>query len=64
MVQPETILARDWDYQLARNFYGAVELDGAEWMVIPEGKPGAGLIIKASTKPSPASASPTTSPAS
>jgi len=37
---------RDWGYQVARDFYGAVELDGGPWMVIPEGKPGAGLIIK------------------
>jgi isocitrate dehydrogenase len=37
---------RDFGYQVARDFYGAVELDGGPWMVIPEGKPGAGLIIK------------------
>lgn len=37
---------RDWGYQVAKEFYGAVELDGGPWMVIPEGKPGAGLIIK------------------
>jgi len=37
---------RDWGYQVARDFYGAVELDGGPWHVIPEGKPGAGLIIK------------------
>lgn len=37
---------RDWGYQVARDFYGAVELDGGPWMIIPEGKPGAGLIIK------------------
>ena len=37
---------RDWGYQVAAEFYGAVELDGGPWMVIPEGKPGAGLIIK------------------
>jgi isocitrate dehydrogenase len=37
---------RDWGYQVAKDFYGAVELDGGPWMVIPEGKPGAGLIIK------------------
>ena len=28
------------------SFYGAVELDGGPWHVIPEGKPGAGIIIK------------------
>src|SRR5258707_4549405 len=37
---------RDFGYQVARDFYGAIELDGGPWMVIPEGKPGAGLIIK------------------
>jgi isocitrate dehydrogenase len=37
---------RDWGYQVARDFYGAVELDGGPWHVIPDGKPGAGIIIK------------------
>jgi isocitrate dehydrogenase len=37
---------RDFGYQVARDFYGAIELDGGPWMVIPEGRPGAGLIIK------------------
>ncbi len=37
---------RDWGYQVAREMFGAVELDGGPWHVIPEGKPGAGLIIK------------------
>jgi isocitrate dehydrogenase len=37
---------RDFGYKVARDFYGAVELDGGPWMVIPEGRPGAGLIIK------------------
>jgi isocitrate dehydrogenase len=37
---------RDFGYQVARDFYGALELDGGPWHVIPEGKPGAGLIIK------------------
>ncbi len=37
---------RDFAYQVAREFFGAVELDGGPWHVIPEGKPGAGLIIK------------------
>jgi isocitrate dehydrogenase len=36
----------DWGYKVAREFFGAVELDGGPWHVIPEGKPGAGLIIK------------------
>jgi isocitrate dehydrogenase len=37
---------RDWAYETARKFFGAVELDGGPWCKIPEGKPGAGLIIK------------------
>ncbi|WP_343162583.1 isocitrate dehydrogenase (NADP(+)) [Cognatiluteimonas telluris] len=37
---------RDFGYQVARDFFGAVELDGGPWHVIPEGKPGAGLVIK------------------
>jgi len=37
---------RDWGYQVAKQFYGAVEVDGGPWCVIPEGKPGAGLVIK------------------
>jgi isocitrate dehydrogenase len=37
---------RDFGYQVARDFYGAVELDGGPWHVIPEGKPGAGIVIK------------------
>ncbi len=37
---------RDWGYQVARDFYGAVELDGGPWMRIPDDKPGGGLIIK------------------
>jgi isocitrate dehydrogenase len=37
---------RDWGYQVARDFFGAVPLDGGPWHVIPEGKPGAGIIIK------------------
>ncbi len=37
---------RDWGYQVAREQFGAVDLDGGPWQVIPEGKPGAGLIIK------------------
>jgi isocitrate dehydrogenase len=37
---------RDWGYKVARDFFGAVELDGGPWHVIPEGKPGAGLVIK------------------
>jgi isocitrate dehydrogenase len=37
---------RDWGYQVAKEFYGAVEIDGGPWCKIPEGKPGAGLVIK------------------
>ena len=37
---------RDWGYRVAKDFYGAVEIDGGPWCRIPEGKPGAGLIIK------------------
>lgn len=36
----------DYGYQVAKDFFGAVPLDGGPWQVIPEGKPGAGLIIK------------------
>src|SRR5262245_17624647 len=37
---------RDWGYKVAKDFYGAVEIDGGPWCRIPEGKPGAGLLIK------------------
>jgi isocitrate dehydrogenase len=37
---------RDWGYQVAKNFYGAEEIDGGPWCRIPEGKPGAGIVIK------------------
>src|SRR5216110_2410123 len=37
---------RDWGYALAKQFFGAVEIDGGPWCKIPEGKPGAGLVIK------------------
>jgi isocitrate dehydrogenase len=37
---------RDWGYKVAKEFYGAVEIDGGPWCKIPEGKPGAGLVIK------------------
>ena len=37
---------RDWGYQLAKERYGAVEIDGGPWCKIPDGKPGAGIIIK------------------
>ncbi len=37
---------RDWGYRVAKDFYGAVEIDGGPWCRIPEGRPGAGLLIK------------------
>ncbi|MBV8782040.1 MAG: isocitrate dehydrogenase (NADP(+)), partial [Phycisphaerae bacterium] len=37
---------RDWGYELAKREFGAVEIDGGPWCKIPEGKPGAGLLIK------------------
>ncbi len=37
---------RDWGYEIAREFFGAVEIDGGPWCKIPEGKSGAGLVIK------------------
>ena len=37
---------RDWGYQVARESFGAVELDGGPWHIIPDGKPGAGIVIK------------------
>ncbi len=35
-----------WGYDLAKKEFGAVEIDGGPWCKIPEGKPGAGIIIK------------------
>jgi isocitrate dehydrogenase len=37
---------RDWGYQVAKEYFGAVEMDGGPWCKIPEGKPGAGIVIK------------------
>src|SRR3954464_9429300 len=37
---------RDWGYQVAKQFFGAVEIDGGPWCQIPPGKQGAGLLIK------------------
>ena len=37
---------RDWGYEIAKKFFGAEEIDGGPWCRIPEGKPGAGLVIK------------------
>jgi isocitrate dehydrogenase len=35
-----------WGYDLAKSEFGAVEIDGGPWCKIPEGLPGAGLIVK------------------
>ena len=35
-----------WGYDLAKREFGAVEVDGGPWCRIPEGKPGAGIVIK------------------
>jgi isocitrate dehydrogenase len=37
---------RDWGYDVAKQFFGAAEIDGGPWCRIPAGKPGAGLVIK------------------
>ena len=37
---------RDWGYDIAKKFFGAAEIDGGPWCRIPEGKPGAGIVIK------------------
>jgi isocitrate dehydrogenase len=37
---------RDWGYKMAKEQFGAVEIDGGPWCKIPEGKPGAGIVIK------------------
>jgi isocitrate dehydrogenase len=37
---------RDWGYELAKTVFGAVEIDGGPWCKIPDGKPGAGIVIK------------------
>jgi isocitrate dehydrogenase len=37
---------REWGYQIAKEYFGAVELDGGPWCRIPDGKPGAGIVIK------------------
>ena len=37
---------RDWGYKVAKDLFGAVEIDGGPWCRIPEGKLGAGLVIK------------------
>jgi isocitrate dehydrogenase len=37
---------RDWGYEVAKNMFGAEEMDGGPWSRIPMGKPGAGIVIK------------------
>src|SRR3954469_24396272 len=37
---------RDWGYDIAKKMFGAVELDGGPWCRIPDGRSGAGLVIK------------------
>ena len=37
---------RDWGYLVAKEAFGAVEIDGGPWCKIPEGRRGAGLVIK------------------
>jgi isocitrate dehydrogenase len=37
---------RDWGYEVAKTFFGAEEIDGGPWCRIPDGKPGAGIVIK------------------
>ncbi|MFL6585213.1 MAG: NADP-dependent isocitrate dehydrogenase [Chthoniobacterales bacterium] len=37
---------RDWGYEVAKEFFGAEEFGGGPWCRIPEGKSGAGIVIK------------------
>jgi len=37
---------RDWGYRVAKQFFGAEEIDGGPWCRIPAGKPGGGIVIK------------------
>ena len=37
---------RDWGFQVAKDFFGAIEIDGGPWCQIPAAKPGAGIVIK------------------
>jgi isocitrate dehydrogenase len=37
---------RDWGYELAKDAFGAVDIDGGPWCKIPEGKPGTGIVVK------------------
>ena len=37
---------RDWGYGVAKSKFGAEPIDGGPWCKIPEGKPGAGIVVK------------------
>ena len=37
---------RDWGYAYAAEHYGAEPIDGGPWLRIPDGRPGAGIVIK------------------
>jgi len=37
---------RDWGYNVAKEFFGAEVIGDGPWCKIPEGKPGAGIVIK------------------
>jgi isocitrate dehydrogenase len=37
---------RDWGYRVAKEQFGAIEIDGGPWCKIPAGKPGEGIVIK------------------
>ncbi len=37
---------RDWGYKVAQEFFGAQVIGEGPWCKIPEGKPGAGIVIK------------------
>ena len=36
----------EWGYELAKDAFGAEPIDGGPWCRIPEGRPGAGIVIK------------------
>src|SRR5256884_935025 len=37
---------RDWGYEIAKQYFGAKEIEGGPWCKIPIDKPGAGIVIK------------------
>src|SRR5205809_4803779 len=37
---------RDWGYEIAKQYFGAEEIEGGPWCKIPIDKPGAGIVIK------------------